>query len=131
MAASGFPVEFVGEGKAAPGAKPNSATIARKLILGGRVQGVGFRPFVYRLATRCGIRGWVRNNTGEVEVVAQGDAEMLQRFRQALVAEAPPLAQPKVLADDLAAPEPFVDFQIRASESSRSEHIHLPPDQFA
>jgi hydrogenase maturation protein HypF len=131
MAASRFPVEFVGEGKVAPGAKPTAATIARKLILGGRVQGVGFRPFVYRLATRYSVHGWVRNNTGEVEVLAQGDAEMLQRFRQALVAEAPPLAQPKVLADDPAATEPVVGFQIRVSESSRSEHIHLPPDQFA
>jgi hydrogenase maturation protein HypF len=128
MRASCFSLDTVNDDKTAPRATPAAA---RKLILGGRVQGVGFRPFVYRVARRCGIHGWVRNRAGEVEVVAQGDAEMLQRFRQALVAEAPPLAQPKVLADYPAAPEPFVDFQIRVSETSRSEHIHLPPDHFA
>ena len=101
------------------------------MILGGRVQGVGFRPFIYRVAQRCGVRGWVRNCAGEVEVLAQGDADMLRRFRQALLAEAPPLARPKLLADESVAPETVVDFQIRASEAVRSEHIHLPPDHFA
>ena len=67
-----------------------TACIARKLILGGRVQGVGFRPFVYRVAHRCGVQGWVRNRAGEVEVLVQGAPELLQRFRDALVTEAPP-----------------------------------------
>jgi len=41
-----------------------TACIAQKLILGGRVQGVGFRPFVYRVAHRCGVQGWVKNHAG-------------------------------------------------------------------
>ena len=76
-----------------------TACIARKLILGGRVQGVGFRPFVYRVAHRCGVQGWVRNRAGEVEVLVQGAPELLQRFCDALVTEAPPLARPKVLSE--------------------------------
>jgi hydrogenase maturation protein HypF len=107
-----------------------TACIARKLILGGRVQGVGFRPFVYRVAQRCGVRGWVRNRAGEVEVLAQGTPEVLHCFRRALVSEAPPLARPTVLSERTVAPEPVADFQIRVSEAALSEHIHLPPDHF-
>ena len=95
MGASGFPIDTVTDDKVTD-AKPVTACIARKFVLGGRVQGVGFRPFVYRVAHRCGVNGWVRNRAGEVEVLAQGYAELLQRFRQALVAEAPPLARPKI-----------------------------------
>jgi len=108
-----------------------TACIARKLILGGRVQGVGFRPFVYRVAHRCGVQGWVRNRAGEVEVLVQGNPELLRRFRDALVTEAPPLAQPKVLSERTVAPEAIADFQILVSEAAFSEHIHLPPDYFA
>lgn len=107
-----------------------TACIARKLIFGGRVQGVGFRPFVYRVAQRCGVRGWVRNCAGEVEVLAQGAPEVLHCFRHALATEGPPLARPIVLSDQTVAPEPVADFQIRASEAAFSEHIHLPPDHF-
>ena len=45
---------------------------ARRLRLSGHVQGVGFRPFVYRLAVRHGLRGWVKNCVGEVEIHAEG-----------------------------------------------------------
>ena len=45
-----------------------------RIRLGGHVQGVGFRPFVYRLALRHGVCGTVQNQLGEVEVIAQGDA---------------------------------------------------------
>jgi hydrogenase maturation protein HypF len=108
-----------------------TACIARKLILGGRVQGVGFRPFVYRVAHRFGVQGWVRNRAGEVEVFVQGTPELLHRFREALVTEAPPLARPKLLSERTVAPESIADFQIQVSEAAFSEHIHLPPDHFA
>jgi hydrogenase maturation protein HypF len=107
-----------------------TARVARKLVLGGRVQGVGFRPFVYRVAQHWGLSGWVRNRAGEVEVLAQGTPELVHRFRHALVTEAPPLARPTVLFEQTVAPEPMTDFQIRASEAAFSEHIHLPPDHF-
>src|SRR5215472_7230333 len=130
MGASDFSVETLSDDKVT-NTKHVTVSIARKFVLGGRVQGVGFRPFVYRVAHRCGVDGWVRNRAGEVEVLAQGQAESLQRFRQALVAEAPPLARPEILAELPVAPESVTDFQIRVSEASTSEHIHLPPDHFA
>ncbi len=59
----------------------------------GIVQGVGFRPFVYRLAMRYGLRGWVRNSSKGVDIHALGDAESLEEFASALESEAPPLAR--------------------------------------
>ncbi|GFO60784.1 carbamoyltransferase HypF [Geomonas silvestris] len=58
----------------------------------GIVQGVGFRPFVYRLAGRFGLCGWVRNTGRGVQIEAEGAGEDLDAFCQALKIEAPPLA---------------------------------------
>ncbi|MCP4299097.1 MAG: acylphosphatase, partial [Gammaproteobacteria bacterium] len=59
---------------------------AARIILAGHVQGVGFRPFVYRLALQHGLRGAVQNQMGEVEIVAAGSAASLQRFQDDLIA---------------------------------------------
>ena len=59
--------------------------VARRYLISGRVQGVGFRYFTEAAAAREGIFGWVRNTPdGRVEVVAEGDAEALQRFERSL-----------------------------------------------
>lgn len=62
------------------------------ITVGGTVQGVGFRPFVYRTAVRLGIRGRVRNSPAGVVCDAAGSPETLERFVRALREEAPPLA---------------------------------------
>jgi hydrogenase maturation protein HypF len=64
----------------------------REIKVAGVVQGVGFRPFVYRLAERHGIAGWVRNVSSGLEIHAEGDPDALQAFTLALRAEAPPLS---------------------------------------
>jgi acylphosphatase len=62
-----------------------SATLARRFVVRGRVQGVGFRWFVEAEAQRLGIAGWVRNNAdGSVEVLAQGSREQLVGLRSRL-----------------------------------------------
>ena len=58
-----------------------------RIVLGGHVQGVGFRPFVYRHARRYGIRGWVRNELGEVHILAQAPARVLEQFVRTLIRE--------------------------------------------
>ena len=59
--------------------------VARRYVISGRVQGVGFRYFTEAAAAREGILGWVRNTPdGCVEVVAEGDAEALERFERSL-----------------------------------------------
>ncbi len=59
--------------------------VARHYYLAGRVQGVGFRFFVYEAALREGIHGWVRNLPDRrVEVAAEGEAESMMRFEAAI-----------------------------------------------
>ena len=66
---------------------------ARRWLLTGRVQGVGFRPFAYRLARASGIRGFVQNRAGQVEIVGEGPPQALTEFGRALLTEAPPFAR--------------------------------------
>jgi hydrogenase maturation protein HypF len=65
----------------------------RRLLVEGTVQGVGFRPHVWRLAERHSLGGFVRNCDGAVEIVVEGDAVALDRFCRDLVDEAPALAR--------------------------------------
>jgi acylphosphatase len=58
---------------------------AKRYVVSGRVQGVGFRFFAHEAAVREGLTGWVRNQPDRtVEIVAQGDAESLLRFEMAV-----------------------------------------------
>ena len=67
--------------------------VARRYIISGRVQGVGFRFFTETAAMREGIDGWVRNlPDGRVEVAAEGDADAMDRFERA-VRHGPPAAR--------------------------------------
>lgn len=63
-----------------------------RLAVRGAVQGVGFRPFVYRLARELEVDGWVRNSTGGVSIEVEGVHARLDEFRARLAAEAPPRA---------------------------------------
>src|SRR3569832_696295 len=101
---------------------------ARLLHLRGRVQGVGFRPYVFRLARRFDLTGWVVNRRGTVSVHVQGAARALDAFQQALLGEAPAPAQP-LLHDICDAPlMDLLDFRIHASETQDDADIHVPPD---
>jgi len=97
----------------------------------GRVQGVGFRPFVYRLAHELGLDGHVRNLRGDVEIVAVGSADGLDAFARGLVERAPPLAQPRIReAADCAQPADR-GFRIAASDATDAPQVSVPPDFFA
>lgn len=101
---------------------------AIKLV--GRVQGVGFRPFVYRLAMEHQLVGEVSNVGGEVHIIVQGDKRAIEQFQHDLIAKAPQIAQPTLLSS---APVTLCDneaFNITASLAAHGEHIHVPPDYF-
>jgi len=72
---------------------PVDAQAAVRFRVRGQVQGVGFRPFVYRLALELGLCGWVLNDADGVEIEAQGTQTAIEALRRRLESEAPPLAR--------------------------------------
>jgi len=68
-------------------------TIAHHIRVTGVVQGVGFRPFVWRLAQELGLVGWVRNDSQGVDITVEGTKAALDIFAERLRADAPPLAR--------------------------------------
>ncbi|MDH5519500.1 MAG: Sua5/YciO/YrdC/YwlC family protein, partial [Acidimicrobiia bacterium] len=95
----------------------------RRLVITGVVQGVGFRPFVHRLANRLHLTGTVTNSSARVVIEVAGVAELLDRFQQLLVDEAPPLASiESLIADRLDVEAPPVEgFTIVASDSGNPD----------
>ena len=94
----------------------------------GVVQGVGFRPFVYRLARQKTLNGWVLNGEEGVEIHVEGSSANLAAFEHDLKSQAPPAA---VIAQiDVAPAEPkgFCDFVIRASERRDHPTVRISPD---
>ncbi|MDD2700824.1 MAG: carbamoyltransferase HypF [Sideroxydans sp.] len=103
---------------------------ARRWLLTGRVQGVGFRPFVYLLAQRFDLKGWVQNQVGQVMIEAEGAASTLDDFSNALIAEAPSLSRPHIASVASILLRGFESFEIRDSASAGETHIHVPPDLY-
>jgi len=103
---------------------------ALHIIVTGRVQGVGFRPFVNRIANQFGLAGWVRNRSGQVEIRVEGSDKILTAFTEALHNQAPPLAQPDYPVVSSVSPIGFSGFNIAKSEAEDNADIHIPPDFF-
>jgi len=94
----------------------------------GVVQGVGFRPFVHRLAARHHLDGWVVNTAGEVQIQVEGAPEALQGFLKALGVEAPPLSRiERVLVEHLPAAG-YHGFTIQASRDEPDGRQPVSPD---
>ena len=98
--------------------------------MGGRVQGVGYRAFVFNLAQHFGLSGMVQNLTGEVLVEAQGKLASLDAFAAALVSAAPPLARPQLVSCQVIPLRESSSFEILPSAESRHEQVHVPPDNY-
>ncbi|MEZ5652347.1 MAG: carbamoyltransferase HypF [Burkholderiaceae bacterium] len=104
--------------------------VARRLLVSGRVQGVGFRPFVHRLAHRLELDGWVRNEGGSVLIHVEGPRERVERFGAALVAQAPSASRAESIVTTDAVAQRKAGFVIDTSVSRVSVAVHLPPDLF-
>ena len=101
-----------------------------RITLAGHVQGVGFRPFVYRLAAGLGIVGEVRNRLGEVDIVASGMPDVLRRFETELITEAPPLSRPVITRIEHVEARHDTGFCIAPSSADADARIFVPPDYF-
>ncbi len=103
-------------------------TVAYRITISGVVQGVGFRPFVYNLAQRLGLRGWVLNHSGGVDIEAEGALERLTTFIAALRDEAPPLARIESLEAVPISANGYEEFEIRHSEAQAGRFMLISPD---
>ena len=106
----------------------SNTIIRQRLHLTGRVQGVGFRPLVYRLANHYSLSGWVRNQGGEVWLEVEGRPEAIAAFRQQLLHQAPPPAAPHLQGEQLLPPQGETGFLILPSAVDRADRATLPLD---
>ena len=106
------------------------ATSARRIVLSGQVQGVGFRPFIYRLAVEHGLHGWVKNCVGIVEIHVQGQPSDLENFLIDIFDKKPPLAEPELESDKQTTVGEYESFRILQSQSNGEARISVPSDLF-
>ncbi len=105
-----------------------SAVLADEMKIFGIVQGVGFRPHVFRLAAELGIRGWILNSSAGVFLEVEAEEEDLREFTRRLLAEPPPLALIRDYQLREIEAQGFSDFQIRESESQEELLVMVSPD---
>jgi len=91
--------------------------MAKHISVKGVVQGVGFRPFVYGLATRLDLHGWVCNTSGGVEILVDGQSSSLEKFIQSLSLEKPPLAKIDSIQVEEAPRDASSNFEIHESQT--------------
>ncbi|MHB1000014.1 MAG: carbamoyltransferase HypF [Armatimonadota bacterium] len=98
------------------------------ISVNGTVQGVGFRPFVYKLAKDLDLSGWVCNTGNGVLIEIEGKEENILSFMNRLKTDKPPLARISGLTSDWQAPLDDCDFIIRHSDHQSGVHTSIPPD---
>jgi hydrogenase maturation protein HypF len=100
----------------------------RAIVIRGIVQGVGFRPFVYNLAARHRLCGFVKNQTGSVLIEVEGDWPSLECFLSELADRPPPLAQIEHLSWERQPPRGERRFRIDSSETDAASPVFISPD---
>jgi hydrogenase maturation protein HypF len=109
-------------------AGPASQCVRLKLAVRGAVQGVGFRPFVFRLATGLGLAGWVNNSPQGVFIEVEGSRADLEKFLLRLEAEKPPRSFIQSLEASWLDAAGFKKFEIRPSETGGDKTALVLPD---
>jgi hydrogenase maturation protein HypF len=94
----------------------------------GIVQGVGFRPFVYGLAVKHNLKGWVSNTSDDVRIEVEGVAEAIERFEWELRTKAPPLARIENVIIEYHRPRGYKEFEIRRSQAQAGKYQLISPD---
>lgn len=110
------------------GAAASGPAVRLRMIVRGAVQGVGFRPFVYRRARALRLGGWVENSTDGVVLEVEGARGVVETFRDTLRAQAPPRADIDGIETTLLAPTGDAAFTIRASSTEGRRRAAVLPD---
>ena len=100
--------------------------IRRHFLLEGIVQGVGFRPFVHRQASRLGLSGWARNTAAGLELELEGPADALAEFQRTLSDNPPPLAVLEKIRVEERAPTGRTGFAILPSTAGEAATLVSP-----
>lgn len=108
--------------------RQSNGRLRRRFDLRGQVQGVGFRPFVYGLASRLGLGGFVANNGLGAVVEVEGPHDVVETFEQRLASRLPPLARLTHCARRDLPPQNEAHFAIRPSSDDRSARPEVAPD---
>ena len=94
----------------------------------GLVQGVGFRPFIYKIATSFSLRGSVENRNDGVEIIVQGNNKKIKNFLKALNTQSPPASQILSIKVDQKQYKKISDFRILKSRNVSDEITLVSPD---
>ncbi|MCX6303470.1 MAG: carbamoyltransferase HypF [Bacteroidetes bacterium] len=99
-----------------------------QVIVTGLVQGVGFRPFIHRLASGLNLAGWVQNTNENVRIRITGEQAAIEAFLSALSADTPPAAMVEKIVTEELPTEDFVGFQIQKSNDVSEDITEISPD---
>jgi hydrogenase maturation protein HypF len=94
----------------------------------GVVQGVGFRPFIYQLATKHNLKGWVCNTSGDVKIEIEGEVKDIEQFLVGLREQAPPLSHIEDITVTQGSPANYEKFEIRHSIAEEGKYQLVSPD---
>ncbi|MGB5924834.1 MAG: carbamoyltransferase HypF [Dehalococcoidia bacterium] len=94
----------------------------------GIVQGVGFRPFVYGLAVKHNLKGWVYNTSEDVKIEVEGEAEAIKQFERELETNAPPLAHIENTTIEYHPLQGYKNFEIRHSQAQEGKYQLISTD---
>ncbi|NOY59855.1 MAG: carbamoyltransferase HypF, partial [Calditrichaeota bacterium] len=102
--------------------------IRNRATIRGIVQGIGFRPFIYKLAKKWQLSGFIRNNSFGVELEVQGEKEAVESFFCEIESDLLPLAQIYSVERTTLPPNNDANFEIRGSETHETKYAFIPPD---
>ncbi|MGB9669010.1 MAG: Sua5/YciO/YrdC/YwlC family protein, partial [Anaerolineales bacterium] len=105
-----------------------SEITGRFIHITGIVQGVGFRPFVYKLAKQYQLTGWVKNTSAGVEILVSGAPNNILEFEAQIPIQAPPLSKIDQITSTPVSANHFEDFKILESQEIEAAFIPISPD---
>jgi hydrogenase maturation protein HypF len=111
-----------------PAGQADDLVVGAIITLRGVVQGVGFRPFVHRLARECGLAGTVRNFSGGVDIRVEGPGRQVRRFYRRVSREVPPQARVTEHSYRSAPPRGLKGFSVEQSRREEEQFVLVPPD---